>query len=76
MHARVVAAHKTTTPLTKMSPETVEWNSKCRDVKNMADQYALPVEQNNGRTPSQDRSKRIVAHPNTKCPNRLVGDEG
>jgi hypothetical protein len=37
MHARVVAAHKTTTPLRKMSPETVEWNPKRRDVKNMAD---------------------------------------
>jgi len=58
--------------LTKMSPETVEWNPKRRDVKDMADQYALPVEQNDGRTPSQDRSKEIVAHPNTKVLNRLV----
>ena len=53
MHARVVAAHKTTTSLSKMSPETVEWNPKRRDVKNMADQYALPVERNNGRTQEQ-----------------------
>jgi len=76
MHARIVAAHKTTTPLTKMSPETVEWDPKRRDVKNMADQYALPVERNDDCTPSQDRSKGIVAHANTKVPNRLVGNEG
>jgi len=75
MHARIVAAHKTTTPLMKMSPETVEWNPKCRDVKNMADEYALSVEQNDDRTPSQDRSKGIVTHANTKVPNRLVGNE-
>jgi len=72
MHARIVAAHKTTTPLTKMSPETVEGGLKRRDVKNMADQYALPVERNDGRTPSQDRSKGIVTDANTKVPNCLV----
>jgi len=55
-----MAAHKTTTPLTKMSLETVEGDPKRQDVKNMADQYALPVEQNDGRTPSQDRSKELL----------------
>ncbi len=47
-----------------MSPETVE--------KNMADQYALPVERNDGHNPSQDRSNGIAAHANTKVLNRLV----
>ena len=72
MHARVIAAHKIATPLTKMSPETIEGDPKCRDVENMVDQYALPVERNDGRAPSQDRSKGIVTHSNTKVPNRLV----
>jgi hypothetical protein len=72
MHARVVAAHKTTTPLTKMGPETVEGDPKHRDVENMADQYVLPVERKDGCAPSQDRSKGIVTHANTKIPNRLV----
>ncbi len=67
-----MAAHKTTTLLTKMSPETVERDPKCRDVENMADQYALPVEQNDGHALSQDRSKGIVTHTNTKVPNHLV----
>ncbi len=69
MHAHVVAAHKTTTPLTKMSPETVEGDPKRRDVENMTDQYALPIERNDGRAPSQDRSKGIVTHTNTKVLN-------
>ena len=76
MHACVMTTHKTTTPLAKMSSETVEGDPKRRDVKNVADQFALPVELNDGRTPSQDRSKGIVAYPNTKVPNRLVGVEG
>ena len=72
MHTRVVAAHKTTTPLTKMSPETVEGDPKRRDMENMADQDALPIEQNDGHAPSQDRSKGIVAHANREVPNHLV----
>jgi hypothetical protein len=44
MHTRVVATHKTTTPLTKMSPETVEGGPKRRDMENMVDQDGLPIE--------------------------------
>jgi hypothetical protein len=72
MHTRVVGAHKTTTPLTKLGPETVEGDAKRRDVENMADKDVLPVEQNDGRAPPQDRSKGIVTHLNAKVPNRLV----
>jgi hypothetical protein len=67
-----MAAHKTTTPLMKMSPETVEGNPMRRDMENMVDQDALPIEQNDGYAPSQDRSKGIVTHANTEVPNRLV----
>ena len=72
MHTRVVAAHKTTTLLTKMNPETVEGDPRRRDMDNMADQDALPIERNDGRAPSQDSSKGIVTHANTEFPNRLV----
>ena len=76
MHTRVVAAHKTTTSLTKMGQETVEGDAKRRDMENMADQDALPVEQNDGRAPPQDRSKGIVTHVNVEVLDRLVLDEG
>ncbi len=72
MHTRVVAAYKTTTPLMKMSPETVEGDTKRRDVENMADQDALPIEQNDGHAPPQDRSKGIGTHANVEVPNCLV----
>ena len=64
MHTRVVAAHKTTTPLMKMGPETVEGDAKLQDVENMAEKVALPVEQNDSHAPPQDRSKGIVTHLN------------
>ena len=76
MHTRVVAAHKTTTSLTKMGQETVEGGAKRRDMENMADQDALPIEQNDGRAPPQDRSKGIVTHVNVEVLDRLVLDEG
>ena len=72
MHTRVVAAHKTTTPLTKMGPETVEGDAKRRDVENVANKNALLIEKNDGRTPPQDRSKGIVTHSNAEIPNCLV----
>ena len=72
MHTRVVAAHKTTTPLTKMGPETVEGDAKRRDVENMADQDVLPIERNDGCALPQDRSKGIVTHVNVEVLNCLV----
>ena len=76
VHTCVVAAHKTTTPMRKMGPETVEGGAKHRDVESMADMDALPVEQNDGSAPPQDRSKGIVTHSNAEVPNRFVRDEG
>ena len=66
-----VATHKTTTPLTKMGPETVEGDAKRRDTKNVADKDALSVERNDGRAPPQDWNKGIVTHSNIEVPNCL-----
>ena len=56
-----------------MGPETAKWDTKCGDMKNIPNQDALPVEQNDGNAPPQDRSIGVVAHPDTEVLNRLVG---
>jgi hypothetical protein len=44
VHAHVVTAHKTTTTLMEMGPETVEGNAKRGDVEDIPNQEALPFE--------------------------------
>ena len=59
-----------------MRPETVKGDPKRRNVKDVADKYALAIEGDDRRTPAKDRSKGIVAHANMKIPKSLVRNEG
>ncbi len=75
VHARVMTAHETTTGLTKMRAKAVESNAKRRDVEDITNKQALPVERDDGHTPAKDRSIGDISHPNMEVLNRFVGDE-
>jgi hypothetical protein len=45
-------------------------------MKHIPDQEALSIKGNNGSPPPEDWSVRVVAHPNAKMLNWLVGNEG
>ena len=75
VHPRVEAPHKAATTLTKVGTKAVEWNPKGRDVKNVSDEKTLTIQGDDGRAPPEDGSIRVVAHPDAKVANRLVGDE-
>ena len=75
MHAKTVHANETTTPLTLMSPKTVERITEVRDVEAIPDEDLLAIEGDDGRAVAKVGGKRVVTHPNTPAQDRMVGNE-
>ena len=59
-----------------MRAKTVEWNGQAGDVKNIANENALPIEGKNSGTSTKNRNIRIVPHSNRQSADGLVTDKG
>ncbi len=62
MYTCVMAAYEPTPRLMQVCPKTVEGDTKSRDVEDVANEEALPVEGDDGGATAKDRGVRVVPH--------------
>jgi hypothetical protein len=59
-----------------MRAKTAERNGQAGDVKNVANENALPIEGKDSGTSTKKRNIRIVLHSNRQSGDRFVTDKG
>ncbi len=62
----------TTSTLTLVGVEAVQWVAQGGDVKTNTNQNAFSIDRNDGRTGTEDRSKRVVPHADVAAGGGLV----
>ena len=74
--SQVFGSDETTATLGHMRAKAVERNGQVRDMKNVANKNALPIEGEDSGTSTKKRNIRIVPHSNRQAGDGLVTDKG